>query len=131
MPATLAAKTHMQETTNTLEFLSLRVDVLEKQIASLISDYTTDSKTTKKSKKKNSTNEPHNENKKKRLSGYILFGKAERENVKNKLTTNTNDTIKVKSTDVMKTLGKLWKELPEHQRTAWNEKAKNTPITDL
>ena len=116
----------MANTKNTLELLSQRVDVLEKQLAAFISDYTTDSKTTKKSKKKNSTNELHDENKKKRVSGYILFGKAERENVKNLLHTNTNDGEKVKSTDVMKRLGKLWKELPEDQRTAWNEKAKNT-----
>jgi len=119
----------MATSKNTLELLSQRVDVLEKQLAALISDYTTDSKTTKKSKKKKSTKSAtdDDEPKKKRVSGYILFGKAERENVKNLLHTNTPHGEKVKSTDVMKTLGKLWKELPEDLRTAWNEKAKNTP----
>ena len=119
----------MANTKMTIELLSQRVDVLEKQLAALISDYTTDSKTTKKSKKKKSTKSAtdDDEPKKKRVSGYILFGKAERENVKNLLHTNIPDGEKVKSTDVMKRLGELWKALPEDQRTAWNQKAKILP----
>ena len=120
----------MANTKMTIELLSQRVDVLEKQLAAIMADFpnTNDSKTTKKSKKKKSTKSAtdDDEPKKKRVSGYILFGKAERENVKNLLHTNIPDGEKVKSTEVMKRLGKLWKELPEDQRTAWNEKAKNT-----
>ena len=62
--------------------------------------------------------------KKKRVSGYILFGKAERENVKTELEASAEPDTKVKSTEVMKRLGELWKELPEATRDEWNAKAK-------
>ena len=112
----------------TLELAAQRLEILEKQMAALMADYTTDptkpdkkSKKDKKSTKSDCDDEPP---KKKRVSGYILFGKAERDNVKAELEAAADADTKVKSTEVMKRLGELWKELPEATRDEWNAKAK-------
>ena len=111
----------------TIELLSQRIEVLEKQVAALMADKTTESsKSDKKSKKKKSTKSDSDDDapKKKRVSGYILFGKAERNNVKAELEASTEPDTKVKSTEVMKRLGELWKALPQDEREEWNTKAK-------
>ena len=111
--------------TMTLELVAQRVEILEKQMAALMADNTTDPTLTKKSKKDKKHNKSDTDNdtpKKKRVSGYILFGKAERDNVKAELEAATD--TKVKSTEVMKRLGELWKALPDDTRDQWNAKAK-------
>jgi len=128
--------TELQQMSMTLELVAQRVEILEKQMALLMADKTTDSskpdkkekdkkdkkeKKEKKSSKSDSDDEPP---KKKRVSGYILFGKAERDSVKAMLETTAEPDTKVKSTDVMKRLGELWKELSEDERLDWNAKAK-------
>ena len=116
---------------NTFDLVAQRVEILEKQMAALMADNTTDpTKPDKKSKKeKKSTNSDcdHEAPKNKRLSGYILFGKAERDNVKAELEAAAKDNTKPKSTDVMKRLGELWKDLPNATREHWNAKAKELP----
>ena len=115
----------------TLELVAQRVEILEKQMAALMADKTTEpTKSDKKSKKeKKEKKSPKSESdddapKKKRVSGYILFGKAERENVNTELEATAEPDTKVKSTEVMKRLGELWKALPEATRDEWNAKAK-------
>ncbi len=117
----------------TLELVAQRVEILEKQMAALMADKTTEptvptkkSKKEKKEKEKKSTKSDSDDDqpKKKRVSGYILFGKAERDNVKAELEAAADADTKVKSTEVMKRLGELWKELPEPTRDEWNAKAK-------
>ena len=65
-------------------------------------------KKTKKSKKNNASDSEDEKPKKKRVSGYILFSNASRDEVRDSLTT---DDEKPKNTDIMKQLAKLWKEL--------------------
>ena len=120
--------------TMNIDLLAQRVEILEKQIAALMAHNTTHpTNSEKKSKKhknhKNSTNSDTHDNppNKKRLSGYILFGKAERDNVKTLLETHALPDQKVKSTEVMKRLGQLWKDLPDADRDEWNAKAKQLP----
>ena len=119
----------------TLELVAQRVEILEKQMAALMADKTTDhtkpdkkSKKDKKDKKSTKSDSDDDAPKKKRVSGYILFGKAERDNVKAELETAAtlagDPHAKVKSTEVMKRLGELWKELPDATRDHWNAKAK-------
>ena len=117
----------------TLELVAQRVEILEKQMAALMADKTTFP--TKKSKNHKNHNKDKLNNssksdtddeapKKKRVSGYILFGKAERDNVKALLEADAPTDAKVKSTEVMKRLGELWKDLPDATRHEWNAKAK-------
>ena len=115
----------------TLELVAQRVEILEKQMAALMADKTTEptvptkkSKKEKKEKKSTKSDSDDDQPKKKRVSGYILFGKAERDNVKAELEAAADSDTKVKSTEVMKRLGELWKELPEATRDEWNAKAK-------
>ena len=115
----------------TLELVAQRVEILEKQMAALMADKTTEptvptkkSKKEKKEKKSPKSDSDDEAPKKKRVSGYILFGKAERDNVKAELEAAADADTKVKSTEVMKRLGELWKELPEPTRDEWNAKAK-------
>tara|TARA_Y100000813_G_scaffold194500_1_gene174964 strand:- start:243 stop:614 length:372 start_codon:yes stop_codon:yes gene_type:complete len=115
----------------TPELLAQRLEILEKQITAFMANNTNQpnnpnknynkDKKEKKSTKSDSHDEPP---KKKRVSGYILFGKAHRDNVKAELEAHADPHTKVKSTDVMKRLGELWKDLPDATRNDWNTKAK-------
>lgn len=117
--------------TTTIDLLAQRVEILEKQIAALMADNTThpdkNSKKHKNHKKSSKSHTDEDPPKKKQISGYILFGKAERDNVKALLEAQALPDTKVKSTDVMKRLGQLWKDLPDADRHEWNAKAKQLP----
>ena len=107
----------------TIETLTQRVEVLEKQIALLLKNNQEPEipKKTKKSKKNNASDSEDEKPKKKRVSGYILFSNASRDEVRDSLTT---DDEKPKNTDIMKQLAKLWKELSDDEKEVWNNKAK-------
>ena len=120
--------------TMTIDLLAQRVEILEKQMAALMADKNSDTtKSDKPSKKKTKTSKPPTSDKSdsdeqvtkpKRVSGYILFGKSIRENVKADLQAALDGDSKVKSTEVMKRIGELWKAFPDHVREDWNSKAK-------
>jgi hypothetical protein len=101
-----------------VEFLENKVEELTNQVATLLP--TND----KKSKKKIKNDKP----KTKRVSGYILFSNDNRELTKTKLGENSDE--KVKSSDVMGELGKMWKALSTDEQNVWNEKAKVEKDTD-
>ena len=115
--------------TVTIEMLVARVEVLEKQIASLTTTDQTPKKSIKKDKKNTKSDDSDAEQpaKKTRVSGYILFGKAIRDDVKAELFT---DGEKVKSSLVMAELGKRWKALNDDERDAWNAKAQELKTAD-
>mgnify|MGYP002003555947 CR=1 FL=1 len=94
-----------------VESLENKVEELTNQMATLLP--TND----KKSKKKNKNDKP----KTKRVSPYILFSNANREAAKNKLSENSDE--KIKSSDVMSELGKMWKALSDDDKVEWNDKA--------
>ena len=111
----------------TLELLVARVETLEKQMAVLMKD--TPEKKDKKGKKekkekkgKKEDKSDDDEPKKKRVSGYNMFVKANREEAFNLLAKDTDD--KPKSNEVMKKLGAMWKELDPNLQADWNNKAK-------
>lgn len=112
----------------TPELLAQRIEILEKQITALMANntnnYSNKDKKLKNEKKSTKSDTDHEPTKKKRLSGYILFSKAHRDNVKAELEADPNTNTKVKSTDIMKRLGELWKNLPDATRNDWNTKAK-------
>tara|TARA_B100001093_G_C26478970_1_gene863990 strand:- start:121 stop:465 length:345 start_codon:yes stop_codon:yes gene_type:complete len=109
----------------TLELLVARVETLEKQMAVLMKDTSENKeKPDKKDKKaKKGKNDPHDdEPKKKRVSGYNLFVKTNREEAFNALLNGSDD--KPKGSDVMKKLGAMWKDLHPNVQADWNNKAK-------
>ena len=79
----------------------------------------------KKEKKDDSSDDE--KPKKKRVSGYILFSNANRDDVKTKLTTGDE---KPKNTEVMKELASMWKELNDEERGEWNTKAQELKDSD-
>ena len=101
--------------------LEMRVEVLEKQIAQLLSDKTTDDKPKKKAKKEKKADSDDDKPKKKRTSGYILYSNANRDEVKEAL---TEDGEKPKNPDIMRELAKNWKALSEDEQEVWKAKAK-------
>jgi hypothetical protein len=108
--------------TMTIEMLAQRIETLEKQMATLTSP-SEPAKKSKKSKKNDSDDE--DKPKVKRVSGYILYSNANRVEVKADLTTKNEDaTGKFINNEVMKELGRLWKELPKDEQDEWNSKAK-------
>jgi hypothetical protein len=108
----------------TLEILTERVTTLEKQIAQLLSNSDPEPKKEKKAKKAKKdavSSDDEEKPKKKRVSGYILFSNANRDDVKDKL---ADGDEKPKNTEVMKELAKLWKALGDEEKEVWNTKAK-------
>ena len=114
--------------------LSQRVEVLEKQMAALLADTSTntddkkiktDDKPTKKAKsedkpKKVKKADKEDKPKKKRVSGYLLFSKLNRDEVKQELFGDD----KPKNSEIMVELGKRWKALEDDEREEWNRQAK-------
>jgi hypothetical protein len=110
----------------TLELVAQRVELLEKQMAMLLADKETDvsdakPKKEKKSKKEKKEDSDDDKPKKKRISGYILYSNATRDEVKEALSV---DGEKPKNPDVMRELAKNWKALSAEEQGVWNEKAK-------
>ena len=111
----------------TLEMLSQRVEVLEKQMAALLADTSTnsDDKKIKNTKsedkpKKAKKDDKEDKPKKKRVSGYLLFSKLTRDEVKQELFGDD----KPKNSEIMVELGKRWKALDDEEREEWNRQAK-------
>ena len=109
----------------TLELVAQRVEVLEKQMAMLLADKNvdvSDDKPKKKPKKEKKSDSDDEKPKKKRVSGYILYSNANRDEVKDELTVEGE---KPKNPDVMKELAKRWKALSDEDQATWNTKAKD------
>ena len=111
----------------TIEILSQRVEVLEKQMAALLADKSViaDDKPKKTKKDDNQDNskkktKKEDKPKKKRVSGYLLFSKVNRDDVKQELFGDE----KPKNSEIMVELGKRWKALEEEEREEWNTQAK-------
>jgi hypothetical protein len=111
--------------TMNLEIVSQRIAELEKQMAAVLVKIEFDGKDDKKEKTKKAKKEKSpkkekadGEPKKKRgLTGYLLFSKEKRPEVKEELG-------EVKPTEVVTEVAKRWKALTEEERQAWNERAK-------
>ena len=115
----------------TLEIVAQRVAALESQMSELsskmeelvkvVSKKEKKEKKEKKAKKDAVSSDDEDKPKKKRVSGYILFSNANRDDVKEKL---AGGDEKPKNTEVMKELAKMWKELGDDEKEVWNAKAK-------
>ena len=114
----------------TIETLAEQLKVLTEQVAKLdaiVNNTTTEKKEKKPKKEKKEKKEKSassDDEKPKRISGYILFSKANREDAIETLQEAGEEDAKVKSTDVMKELGRMWKELEATEKEEWNIKAK-------
>ena len=119
--------------TNTIAMLVDRIETLEKQMALLLKDTKVpndDVKTKKEPKSKESKKKVKDETssddedkpkKKRGPNGYILFSNANRDEVKEQLTTGDE---KPKNTEVMKQLAVMWSELGVEEKAEWTAKAK-------
>ena len=114
----------------TLEIVAQRIDALEKQMTAVVQHIglETDDKKTTKNKNKNkktvkSADSGDDKPKPKRVSGYILFSKAHRDEVKAELTAALEGDDKLKNTEVMVQLAKRWRDLDESVQGEWNTKA--------
>ena len=115
----------------TLEIVAQRVAALESQMSELsskmeelvkvVSKKEKKEKKEKKAKKDAVSSDDEDKPKKKRVSGYIVFSNANRDDVKEKLAEGDE---KPKNTEVMKELAKMWKELGDDEKEVWNAKAK-------
>ena len=113
--------------TMTLEIVSQRVEALEKFMNLIVVklDLTEEAKAinkkiTKKAKKEKKSDDDEDKPKKKRVSGYLLFSSAMRDDVKQELFGDE----KPKNSEIMVELGKRWKPLSEEEQKVWNDKAK-------
>jgi len=115
----------------TIEILAARVAVLEKQMAIFTGDKVTevDAKSKKEKKPKKEASD-EDKPKKKRVSGYILFSKATREDVKTDMAAAAEPDEKLKNTEIMCELARRWKALEDDGRDEWNVKAKELKESD-
>jgi len=122
---------------------SMRVDALEKTLASQLNVQAKpvdDKKKEKEDKKEKATAKKEKkaktdpaDAKPKRVTGYILFCNSNRDDVKTKLSI---DDEKPKNTEVLTELARLWKAIDSDEKDEWNAKAKaksnpHKPNTDL
>ena len=125
--------------TLTLMEIAQRVETLEKQMAELMNatpdNNNKDNKDKKekpdkkkKNKKEDKSSDDEEPKKKKRVSGYNLYVKANRDDALASLAEASDE--KPKSSEVMKKLGAMWKELDPDEQTAWNTKAKSMSDDD-
>ena len=108
----------------TLELVAQRVETLEKQMALLLAKNASDepvTKKTKKEKKEKKSDSDDDKPKTKRITGYILYSNAHRDEVKEEL---SDGETKAKNTDVVAKLAKNWKALGDEGQAEWNAKAK-------
>ena len=107
---------------STIADLTARVEALELKVKELSKESNVEKKG-KKSKK-------DVEKKKRAPSGYNLYCKATRDEIKKTLEEELSEGEKLKSQDVMKKMGEMWKELSDDERNEWNTKAKSSNEED-
>ena len=116
--------------TMTLEIVANRIAELEKQMSMVMEklDLTSEKpkkETKKPSKKAKKEEAAEGEPKKKRgMTGYLLFAKEKRSDVKAELVEGGNESPK--PTEVITEVAKQWKGLSDEEREEWNERAKTT-----
>ena len=108
----------------TLEIVAGRIAELEKQMTAVLAKLdekteVTASVTKPKKEKKEKSDEP---NKKRGVSGYLVYAKEMRQSAKESLVENGNETPK--PTEVLTQVAKMWRELDDEEREEWNAKAK-------
>jgi len=107
----------------TLEIVANRIAELEKQMTAVLAKLEEKAEKEEKPKKGKKEKSPKKEKadgepkKKRGLTGYLLFSKEKRPEVKAELG-------EVKPTEVVTEVAKRWKALTEEERQAWNERAK-------
>jgi hypothetical protein len=110
---------------------SMRVDALEKTLASQLNVQPKPQDDKKKDKEEKKEKAAAKKEKKaktdpadakpKRVTGYILFCNSNRDDVKTKLSI---DDEKPKNTEVLTELARLWKAIDSDEKDEWNAKAK-------
>ena len=111
----------------TLEIVANRIAELEKQMTAVMAKLEEKPEKAKKEKKEKSPKKEKvdGEPKKKRgLTGYLLFSKEKRSEVKEELG-------EVKPTEVVTEVAKRWKALTEEERATWNERAKEDKDVEI
>jgi hypothetical protein len=127
----------------TIDLVVQRIETIEKQLQSLLTDKIKDDKKTKKDKKtKNDDANSDDTPKKKKTSGYLMHNASKRPDVKEameKKIADANNIIQaenanlsedehkplltLKSTDVLSKLAAIWKDLDDNTRALWNADA--------
>lgn len=106
--------------------LESRVEMLEKKLAA--ANITTppapepNKKGAKKEKKEKPEKDGDGPPKKSKTSGYILFGKANRPQIVQKMT-DDNDGTKPTNPEVMTEIARLWRELSDEDKKPYLEQA--------
>ena len=106
----------------TLEMANKRVEELEKQMAEVMSRLGMKEEKPKKGKGEKVEKAEKVDKKKRGMTGYLLFAKEKRPEVKAELIANGNENPK--PTEVITEVAKRWKGMGEEEQTEWNERAK-------
>ena len=67
---------------------------------------------------------------KRATTGYLVYSKEMREQVKAALTAKLEGDAKLKPQEIVKELGNMWKSLTADQQLLWNTKAKSSTSSD-
>ena len=109
--------------TMTLEMANERVAELEKQMADVMKRLGMSVEEVKKTKKDKKEKE-EKPKKKRGMTGYLLYAKEKRPEVKEELVKDGNENPK--PTEVITEVAKRWKGMKEEEQVEWNERAKTT-----
>ena len=108
----------------TLEMANKRVTELEKQMGEVMKRLEMSQTVEEKPKKTKKVKEEKEEKPKKKrgMTGYLLYAKEKRPEVKEELIANGNENPK--PTEVITEVAKRWKVMSEEEQGEWNERAK-------
>jgi len=87
-------------------------------------------KEAKKAKKEEASSSADEPKKKKGMTGYLLFGKEMRPEIKAEMETELEDGTKLKPQDVVKAIAARWAALDDDEKAEWTVKAKTPPTSD-
>ena len=104
-----------------VEMANKRVEELEKQMGEVMMRMGIKEKG-ENVKKEKGENVKKEDNKKRGMTGYLLFAKEKRNSVKDELVKNGSENPK--PTEVITEVAKRWKSMSTEEQGEWNERAK-------
>jgi hypothetical protein len=108
---------------NQVDILTERIGAIEKKLDLIIDNMGLGDDPKKAKKAKKDKKDKDDSPKKKRVSGYLLFNSAHRDEAKAELEAEAEEGEKIKTTDVTKKLAEMWGAIGDDGKAEWNAKA--------
>jgi len=117
----------IEQLTMMVEALNKRVDNLDEKFNGILAQPPEEKKGGKKEKQEKKEKKEVVPNKPKKTSGYLIYSKSVRAEVKEQLIADGGEG---KPKEVVQAIAAKWKELTDEEKAVWNEKAKTPAASE-